>query len=544
MRRFSSWIAVGLAVLAGAAPLAAQPTRLTMLDFATGSEFEEYLRALQLAGIAPLYPWSIRGFSPREVRHLAAADTAGPWRVGSRLSRSRVALGGVSVAATFNSEFPHGANDGPVWAGRGLTVQASAGVAGRFGPLSAVVAPLAFRAANRPFDIVRNGMPEPQAFGHAVYASGIDLPQRFGAEPYARLDHGASNVRIDTPFLTAGASTGNEWIGPATEYPFLLGTNAPGFPHLFAGSGAPLNLLLAKVHFRVTWGRLHQSPYSIVTGPAHFDSGANTGTERLMTSAVLVVTPRGIPGLELGLARFLHVPNTQGSPDSEFWRKPFKVFFQKNEFSRGEGTGGDNQLASLFFRWVAPRAGFEVYGERGQDDQFYDLREYIMDADHLREYTLGLQKAVGRRRDRLDVIRFELMNQQMATLARVRVEGPIYIHYPLRQGHTNRGQLLGTSAGAGATAASTLAWTRYSSGGRTSGALRRITRAQRGTYYQTGVADPKSTDVLWSASLERVRFGRWADVGARAEWVRELNRNFERDASNLHLQLTARFRGW
>jgi len=47
--------------------LAAQAPRTTTLDFATGSEFEDYLRVLQVAGLQELRPWSIRRvFSRRD----------------------------------------------------------------------------------------------------------------------------------------------------------------------------------------------------------------------------------------------------------------------------------------------------------------------------------------------------------------------------------------------------------------------------------------------------------------------------------------------
>ena len=45
-----------------------------------GSQPENYLRYLQTMGLVPLYPWSSRAFSPREVDRLIPRDTAHPWR--------------------------------------------------------------------------------------------------------------------------------------------------------------------------------------------------------------------------------------------------------------------------------------------------------------------------------------------------------------------------------------------------------------------------------------------------------------------------------
>jgi len=251
-----------------------------------------------------------------------------------------------------------------------------------------------------------------------------------------------------------------------------------------------------------------------------------------------------MPGLELGLARFFHLPYRVGEPAGDFWRKPFEAFFSKGNYVPGDSAFADNQLASVFFRWVFPHSGFEVYGERGYEDVFYDLREFIENLDHDREYMLGLQKVFRTRPGGFDVVKAELVNYQLSTLALIRGEGFVYVHGTLRQGHTNRGQLLGASPGVGAAAASTLSWGRYSSESRTAFTLRRIVRDQRGNYPVTGVVDPRGSDVIVAAGLERMRFGRVVDLGAKVEVMDDLNRDFSRDVANLNLQLTARLHPW
>lgn len=538
--------------LAMSEPLAAQASRTTTLDFATGSEFEDYLRVLQVAGMVELHPWSIRGFSPGAITRMAMADTAGPWTLRQNFRDERLVVGSLHLGTILNTAYPYGANDGPVWAGRGITMVAGGGVTGHLGPLSFSLSPKAFLAGNAGFDLLPNGKSGALAFNDASFPDLVDYPQRFGSKPYSRLDPDASAVRLDSRFLSLGISTGNEWIGPATEYPFLLGTNAPGFPHLFIGTGDPLNLWLARVSSRVMWGKLYQSDFSPVAGPTHYVVGAGTGTVRLMASSQIVFLPRGLPGLELGFARFIHVPYRNGEPSAAFWRKPFKTFFLKNEYAQGDSTGADNQLASAFFRWVFPHSGFELYGERGYEDQFYDLRDFIQRPDHEREYTLGFQKVLRRSTSTLDVLKLELVNYQLPTVARVGFEGAVYLHGNLRQGHTNRGQLLGASAGVGAAAASTISWTRYSPQGRSSFLLRRIVRDQRGNFAdfyggpadQVGIVNPRSSDIIVSAGVERMRFGRRVDFGAKAEVMDDFNRNFAKDVPNLNLQLTARLHSW
>jgi hypothetical protein len=521
---------------------AAQDSRLAMLAFAAGSEYEDYLRVMQIAGMVPLYPWSIRGFSRREITRLAMADSTGPWRLRDRLNTGLISVEPISLGATFNSAYPYGANDGPLWAGRGLTTAISGGVDAHIGPISIQLAPMAFRANNDSFELLPNGQTGAQAFNHGTFSTDVDLPQRFGNGPYSRLDPGESSVRLDTKWLSLGVSTANEWIGPATEYPFLLGNNAPGFPHIFVGSGEPLNVWIGRVASRVSWGKLDQSDYSPVTGSTRYISTAQPGTVRLAASAEVLFLPRGVPGLEIGVARFFHVPYTAAQPNASFWKKPFRAFFLKNEFAQGDSVGLDNQLASIFFRWVFPGSGLEIFGERGYEDQFYDLREFLQDLDHAREYMLGFQKVLGARSGTLDVLKAELINYQLSTLARVRYEGPVYGHATLRQGHTNRGQLLGAYPGVGSAAASTLSWIRYAAQDRTTFTLRRIVRDQRGNFQTSGIVDPRGNDVLVAIGVERMRYGRHLDLGGKVEAMDELNRNFSRDVANLNLQLTARLR--
>lgn len=182
----------------------------------------------------------------------------------------------------------------------------------------------------------------------------------------------------------------------------------------------------------------------------------------------------------------------------------------------------------------------------------------MQDIDHEREYMLGFQKAFRGRSKRIDVIKGELVNYQVPTLARLRIENAVYLHSPLRQGHTNRGQLLGVSAGVGAAAASTLSWTRYSPIGRTGATLRRIVRDQAGNYLgaikSNGDYNPlppgfnvplnRETDVIIALGVERMQFTKYADFGAKLEAMQNYNRNFTRDAANLNLQVIARVRRW
>src|SRR5437879_5378042 len=211
-----------------------------------GSELETYLRDLQLVGAVPLYPWSVRSFSPRELDRLSPVDSAShPWRLRYDLRpapRDRLSFDVVqpTASARVNSTFPYGSNDGPIWAGRGLTAALQIGVAARYHSLSVTIAPLAFAAQNASLSLLANGDTGKFVYGDGVYVGAIDRPQRFGARPYTVLDPGQSTLRLDVGAVGLGVSTANQYWGPTTAFPAILGNNAAGFPHAFLGTARPV----------------------------------------------------------------------------------------------------------------------------------------------------------------------------------------------------------------------------------------------------------------------------------------------------------------
>jgi len=556
LRRVLFFLGGGLAVAAPVAASAQDSAGSFRAEAFVGSQAETYLRYLQIAGLSPSYPWSSRGFSPPEIGRLVPRDSAHPWR--RRLSDESRALHGIRYgliqpAATFryNSTFAYGSNDGPIWAGRGLTSATQMGFHAAWGPVSLTIAPLAFRAENQDFPIMPNGRTGNAAFGNAQFG-GVDKPQRFGDSNYSRLDPGQSTLRVDLPFVAVGASTANQAWGPGQELPVIIGHNAPGFPHLFAGSSEPLNIFIAKLHGKVIWGELFQSDYSPVTGGSRYISKAEPGTKRFASGFVLVGQPRGIPGLEIGGARFFHSIWPQSGIPPSYLTKFLQGFIKKNvapdrpddpRFPEGSDQRGvsDNQLVSAFIRWVLPRGGFEFHAEYGRDDHSYDIRDLFQEPDHSRVYSLGFRKIFRRRSESLTAGRLEIMNFQLPQLARYRGEGEIYVHGLIRQGHTHNGQLLGADAGVGTGAGSTVAVDRFTPAGRWTASWSRVVRQENGNYTVLGVRSPRSMDVSHALGFEMSRFMRGFDLTGGLTFVYEFNRDFRSDATNLNALLGVRY---
>ena len=503
-----------------------------------GSRREDYLRTLQTLGIVRPYPWSLRGFSPREIDLLRPQTDSHPRSAASEFQGDSLRLGrGFSVLPAsgdvwLNSSFPFGLNDGAVWRGRGLTAAISGGVQGRWGPVSLTFAPIAFVAQNADFPLMDNGVEGPLRFGDGQYAGGVDLPQRFGDGAYAVLDPGQSSLRFDTRYVAFGASTANQAWGPMSEFPVLLGDKAAGFPHVFFGTGSPVNIFIGSLHARVMYGQLGQSDYSPIVEPE---------PRRFASGIAAVFSPRGLPTLEIGAGRFFHMVWPQGGPGSYELRRPFESFF-KSSLSVTVRAGDDtlthveNQLAGVFFRWVFPSHGLEVYGETGREDHNWDQRDLVLELDHSATYGIGLRKA-WRTPGRIRVFRGETMNFQLRTGALHRGEGGIYLHAPIRQGHTHRGQLLGAGFGVASASGTVLAFEQHDARRSTTVAWSRFVRQER---FRELIVPPwelnlDSTDVQHALEVEHRfdRGGRQFRVGLGG--VYEFNRNFGKDAFNLML---------
>lgn len=498
------------------------------LEATAGSEVEAYLRALELdTALAASFPQTIRGFSRRQLGRMTRSS-AHPWSaklaavprddtVSFRLLRPSAQLIG-------NSGFPFGINDGAVWAGRGLTTVLRAGAIAALGPLTIRLEPVAFRAENNGFPLFDNGRVGADRFRDPISSTSIDLPQRFGDGAYGRVDLGESEVRVDVAGLSFGVSNAAQTWGPAVTHPLILGPNAPGFVHSFVETVRPVPVFIGRVHARLIAGRLDQSAYSETRDPFAI---------RTASGVVVTLLPRALDGLEVGGIRFFHSRWHGWSDLANGLKTPLTGFLLKSGHFEADDPENpayvpDNQLASLFLRWAFPRAGFEFYGEFGRNDAAVDLRDLLLEPDHDTGYLLGLRHLVHRSGGRLAVVRGEWANARVTHLNRVRPQTSFYTHGTFTQGHTNRGQVLGSLAilgGSGFNLGADL----YSATGRTSVDVHRFGRLIED---REGADSSGRIDIQHAIAVERSIFVRGLDVfgGLTAVW--ELNRNFRRDAFN------------
>lgn len=337
------------------------------------------------------------------------------------------------LRTTYNSAYPLDTNNGAMWSGRGLTIAASGGGEVSIGPLSAGFYPVIAFHQNREFALKDRGPDDRFPFRYAGHG-GIDWPQRHGREDYVAVDPGQSYVRLEGFGATIGVSTENLWLGPALRMPLIMGSSAPGFPHIFIGSARPFNIYIGSLEAQAFWGRLTESEY--------FDDDPDNNNT-LLAGLSVVFEPGFARGLFLGVNR-MYLARMDGFDFSRYFIDPYVEVRDNPE--------GDNQLFSLYARWVLPAAGFEVWAEWAREDHWGDWIDLLREPDHSQAYMLGFQKTGTWRGAELRWFG-ELAHLQSAlTLRGGRPAVTFYTHSEIRQGYTHRGQLLGAWIGPGSDA--------------------------------------------------------------------------------------------
>lgn len=403
------------------------------------SDSVDRIRVNQLLGIT-----STDGYIFRSTSSLTG-NAAGVTRSGFQILLPR-------VTSTMNSELPFGQNDGALWAGKGYNYRLLAGVVAAFGPVKIVAAPEFVSSSNyrmslNPIDL-RFARPIPgnrsqfsSPFNVVPYS--IDFPYRMGDSAVNKFYPGQSSVTVGAGPMEIGASTENEWWGPAIRNPILFSDNAPGFPHAFVRTGRGLVSKIGVFEGRWIVGGLKESDYfdTDSSNDVRFLSSIGLSWKRSPTSNMTFGIARSVYGVSSGYGNaFSHVADflkSTGHPDA----------LPADDSTM---TPGDDQIFEIFGRWVIPGYGLETYLEWARAELPSSLRDFLVQPNHTRGYTAGLQwiHPVGTTEANFR-IQGELTNVEQSSSYRFRPIGSFYTSRAVIQGYTNEGQMLGAAVGPG-----------------------------------------------------------------------------------------------
>ena len=401
--------------------------------FTVGGVEEEAFRLAQLRGEAPLPGLMLR--SPSSLT---------PWPQGAR-----AAVLAPRVAAGWNSDIPFSLNDGALWAGRGASVLATAGVAAQAGPVRLVLAPELVFAQNLEFDTVippawRPVEPHRYIPPWQVGEHSIDLPYRMGDARRREVRPGQSSLTVAAGPVAAGVSTENQWWGPGVRNALVLSSQAPGVEHVFLRSARPLRTPLGRVEARWMAGALRESDWFRV-GPdsSAVPDSAGVARWRSFSAAALVLSPSRY--LSLGVARSVYA----GAE-----RRRDALNGAADVFTRFSGAADSTdahpyeQITALWARVVVPQEGAEFYVEWARTRFPGGVRGLLETPEHTQGYTLGLQwlRPLGAGEVRLQAEHTYI--EESPTYAWMPT-GSWYASALVPQGYTNEGQGLGASVGPG-----------------------------------------------------------------------------------------------
>ncbi|MBA3656013.1 MAG: hypothetical protein H0W69_01525 [Gemmatimonadaceae bacterium] len=387
----------------------------------------------------------------RSASTLSAGLTGGYWRPKLSVVSPRVLF-------VTNSAIPYTRNDGPLWAGRGSSVSAASGLRVQFGPLRAIIVPEVLRSENRDWvlrDTVRfyaPPIPKDRQGGGFVFPwylppLSIDQPLRMGADKISRIDAGQSSVFIYAGPVAFGAATENEWWGPGVRNAIVLSNNAGGFPHIALRTSEPIRTRFGTFDARLIAGGISESGF--------FDTTSTNNLQAISLAGLSYSPPRN-PALSLGFARAVYGTVNEWSSIPGRLLRSFSNPGRPNNrplSDSSEYPGGEDQVYSLFARWVSPPDGFESYVEWSRTELPASLRDIFLAPNHTQGYTLGLQwrkpAPLNARTFRLQA---EVTTLEQSATFRDRGIGSYYTSRKVIQGYTHHGQVIGASIGPGASA--------------------------------------------------------------------------------------------
>lgn len=329
----------------------------------------------------------------------------------------------------FNSAFPYVFQGEGVWAGKGLTLESSAGASFSWSGLRVRVEPRLMHTRNA--DYAMPPMPAGRPFAYPRAPTTVDLPNRFGDEPWSRLVPGSTTASFGHGPLVVGVSTAPEVWGPGQSFPLMFGLSSEGIPRVFYGLEGLSFGPLGRAHMRAFTGK--------ATGSDWAPMGA--GNERLVSGLLLLwQSPGG--QLEFGGTRIEHRTWPGAWPElSDLVKLPVDGLAANYTSNRDE-----NGLASAFARWRIPGAGMEIYGEVARDDWWRNVDDLFGEPKHTGVSLLGFARSWQANQDELRVVRAEAVFARQAQDDDARGRPAFGVHNAMRDGHTHRGGMLGTPA--------------------------------------------------------------------------------------------------
>jgi len=366
----------------------------------------------------------------------------------------------------FNSHHPYNRNNGSMGPNRGYQYILSAGIYTEIGPLSIQLKPEHLYSENKDFEGFGEG---PNGHYPVIWVqryklwNKIDMPERFGEKSISKTLIGQSSIRLNYKGLSLGVSNENIWWGPSIRNSIMMSNHARGFKHITFNTTKPLQTKIGNFEWQVISGRLESSGY-LPAGSDRQYGGTNIYVPkenqipefddwRYLQGYTITYSPKWISGLSLGFVRWVQMYSAlvegrywwmEGNPT---WFPAFQNLFRGNDKYENYEAQTD-QAAGVFLRWLWKDSKAEIYVDYYHNDSKQNIRDLLLDTDHSRAVTVGLQKIFKINYDNY-LFSWEWTQMEQNASRLVRNAGSWYQHGYTMDGYTNEGEVLGAGIGPG-----------------------------------------------------------------------------------------------
>jgi hypothetical protein len=436
------------------------------------SYLSNYLRTSQLLGkfkndvSFTLKPFDIGTSGHKIENKVFSIEQYSPTLLTFFNDKGKIKILPVDYNLEFNSHHPYNRNNGSMIPNRGYQHIISAGIYAEIGPLSIQLKPEQLYSENKDFEGFGEG---PNGHYPVIWTkryklwNKIDMPERFGEKSINKTLIGQSSIRLNFKGLSLGVSNENIWWGPSIRNSIMMSNHARGFKHITFNTTKPLKTKIGNFEWQLISGRLESSGYLPANSEIQY-AGTNiyvpkinqmghTDDWRYLQGYSITYSPKWVSGMSLGFIRWVQAYSAlfegkywwmEGNPT---WFPVFDNLFRKNDkYENYEAQ--TNEAAGIFLRWLWKDSKAEIYGEYHFNDAKQNFRDLLLDSDHSRAVTVGLQKVFKINADDF-LFSWEWTQMEQTASRLIRNAGSWYEHSWTMDGHTNEGEVLGASIGPG-----------------------------------------------------------------------------------------------
>ena len=366
----------------------------------------------------------------------------------------------------FNSHHPYNRNNGSMIPNRGYQHIISAGIYIELGPLSIQLKPENLLSENKDFQGFGEG---PNGHYPVIWSkryrlwNHADIPERFGLESHSKNLIGQSSIRLNYKGISLGISNENIWWGPSIRNSIMMSNHARGFKHITFNTIKPLKTIIGDFEWQFITGRLESSGFTPPNTDYEYagtklyvpkiNQNGFTDDWRFLQAINVSYSPKFFDGFSIGFIKWVQMYSAlvrgkywwmEGNPT---YFPLFSNLFRKND-TYIDYEAQTDQAAGLYFKWLWEDSKAEIYAEFHYNDAKQNIRDLLVDSDHSRAVTVGLQKVFQNHNNKF-LFSWEWTQMEQNASRLVRNANSWYEHWFVYDGYTNNGEILGSSIGPG-----------------------------------------------------------------------------------------------